>query len=84
MDSKHFQSFMAGDYEVVDNTVTLTIEFVKDHEYSVTVGINDGSGNSLLLNEYVGANGSYDDGVLTFDRTGASVTIYVNAELWRP
>lgn len=82
MDSKRYQSFMPGDYEIKDNTVTLKIEYVKDHEYSVSVGINDGSGNSLLLNEYVGAYSSYDDGVLTFIQTGATVTIYVNAELW--
>ncbi len=82
LDCKEYQTFMAGSYEVTDNTVTIKMEYAKDHEYAVTVGINDGSGNSLLLNEYVGAYGSYDDGVLKFVQPGATVTIYVNAELW--
>lgn len=85
MDSQERQYFYAGEYEISDDdTVTLTIEYVKGHKYRVTAGINDGSGNSLELNESVTSGAAYQDDALTFERTGVTIEITVRNEFWRP
>lgn len=84
LDSEQDQYFYAGDYTVEDNTVTLTIEYVQGHEYSISVGFNDGTGNSLVLGENVVNGGAYQEDILTFERTGVTIGITVFNELWQP
>ena len=85
MDSQERQYFYAGEYEISDDdTVTLAIEYVKGHRYTVTAGINDGSGNSLELDESVTSGAAYQGDVLTFEREGATIDITVRNEFWKP
>ncbi len=82
MDSKERQEFMPGDYTVKDGKVTLEIEYVKDHEYRIYVGI-EGSGDSLVLGDNInGTGGSYShtENVLKFQTTGGNVEIHVYDE----
>ena len=85
MDSQERQYFYAGEYEISDDdTVTLAIEYVKGHRYTVKAGINDGSGNSLELDESVTSGAAYQGDVLTFEREGATIDITVRNEFWKP
>lgn len=85
MDSQERQYFYAGEYEISDDdTVTLAIEYVKGHRYTVTAGINDGSGNSLELDESVTSGAAYQGDVLTFEREGVTIEITVRNEFWKP
>lgn len=85
MDSQERQYFYAGEYEISDDdTVTLAIEYVKGHRYTVTAGINDGSGNSLELDESVTSGAAYQGDVLTFEREGVTIDITVRNEFWKP
>lgn len=77
------QQFMPGEYTYEDGEVSIEIEYVVGHEYSVSVGIGN-TGNSYKLGEGVSSGGSYQDGILTFSREGASVTIIVYNEIWQP
>lgn len=77
------QQFMPGEYTYEDGEVSIEIEYVVGHEYSVSVGIGN-TGNSYELGEGVSGGGSYQDGILTFSREGASVTIIVYNEIWQP
>ena len=77
------QQFMPGEYTYEDGEVSIEIEYVVGHEYSVSVGIGN-TGDSYELGEGVSGGGSYQDGILTFSREGASVTIIVYNEIWRP
>lgn len=77
------QQFMLGEYTYEDGEVSIEIEYVVGHEYSVSVGIGN-TGNSYELGEGVSGGGSYQDGILTFSREGASVTIIVYNEIWQP
>ena len=77
------QQFMPGGYTYEDGEVSIEIEYVVGHEYSVSVGIGN-TGNSYELGEGVSGGGSYQDGILTFSREGASVTIIVYNEIWQP
>ena len=77
------QQFMPGEYTYEDGEVSIEIEYVVGHEYSVSVGIGN-TGNSYELGEGVSSGGSYQDGILTFSREGASVTIIVYNEIWQP
>lgn len=77
------QQFMPGEYTYDDGEVSIEIEYVVGHEYSVSVGIGN-TGNSYKLGEGVSSGGSYQDGILTFSREGASVTIIVYNEIWQP
>lgn len=78
-DSIERQYFYAGQYEIVSDAVTLEIEYVENHSYSVYAGF-DNSGESLMLGEFFTDGGSYDDGALTFSREGVTVTIRVYNE----
>ena len=77
------QQFMPGEYTYEDGEVSIEIEYIVGHEYSVSVGIGN-TGNSYELGEGVSGGGSYQDGILTFSREGASVTIIVYNEIWQP
>lgn len=77
------QQFIPGEYTYEDGEVSIEIEYVVGHEYSVSVGIGN-TGDSYELGEGVSGGGSYQDGILTFSREGASVTIIVYNEIWQP
>ena len=76
LDSEERQNFAPGSYTVTDGKVTLTIEYVKGHTYSVYAAI-DGTGDSYELGEALTNGGAYRNGELTFERTGVSITIIV-------
>lgn len=83
LDSQEYQYFYPEDYTVDNGEITVEIEYVKGHTYSVYAAIN-GTGDSYELGNTVVNGGSYTDGALTFEREGVTINITVYDTLWRP
>lgn len=81
-DAKSYQEF--NDLEVTDDTVTVSIEYVKGHEYSLEFAVADGTTYTYHdLSEVVGSGSTqsgfnqFVDGSLTFVEDGATLKIDV-------
>lgn len=75
-DAKEHQEFSADDMEIVDNKITITIEYVPGHRYGISL-IYHGSGYTPKLGETVTPSAQYDDGDLIFKADGAEISIIV-------
>lgn len=83
LDSQEYQYFYPEDYTVDNGEITVEIEYVKGHTYSVYAAI-DGTSDSYELGNSVTNGGSYTGSALTFEREGVTINITVYDTLWRP